>query len=150
MASYTVGKLGMVRLCEILHQENFKQYNIRTFSLSPGCVRTRFITDFEEFLQGQPREGSYLRSGVPGEMLSAETATRTLSGANFDKPELAAGVVIVLASGQLDFMSGRYVDVKRNIAEYLAEKDAIQRKNLHRVKLHISDDRFLPSSSLQE
>ncbi len=146
MASYTIGKLGMIRLCEILHQENFEQHSIKTFAINPGCVRTRFITDFEEFLDKQPKEGSYLRTGVPGEIQSAEMATRTLSGVNFDTPELAAGLVVVLASGKLDFMSGRYIDAKRNIAEYMAEEDEIRTKDLHRVRLHVSDNRFMPSS----
>ncbi|CAK7222053.1 hypothetical protein SBRCBS47491_004738 [Sporothrix bragantina] len=158
MASYTIGKLGMVRLAEILHQENFKEHGIKTFSFNPGCVRTRFMTDFEDFLKAEDGSGinsgsggtksnstSYLVPGVPGEKQSAETVMRAFSNVTFDTPELAAGLVTVLAAGKLDFMSGRYIDASRNIAEYIAEKDKIQTDDLHRVKLHLAD-RYIPTS----
>ena len=87
-----------------------------------------------------------MRNDVPGETQSAETATKLLSGANFDTPELAAGLVIALASGKLDFMSGRYVDATKNIAEYIAEKEEIQREDLHRVRLLVTNNHFMPYS----
>ncbi|KAL1891485.1 hypothetical protein Sste5346_007576 [Sporothrix stenoceras] len=98
MASYTIGKLGMDRLCEILHQENFKEHNIKVFAYNPGCVRTRFFTDFVDFLDDKPIEGSYVVKGIPGERQSAATAKKTLSGATFDTPELAAGLVTALVA----------------------------------------------------
>ncbi|CAK7206784.1 hypothetical protein SEUCBS139899_009590 [Sporothrix eucalyptigena] len=146
MASYTVAKLGMVRLCEILHQENFKEHNIKTFAFHPGRVRTRFFTDFEDFLDKKPKEGSYVVSGVPGEEHSAQTVREAFSGVTFDTPELAAGLVTALAAGKLDFMSGRYIDSSRNIAEYIAEREAIQKEDLHRVRLHLANNRFIPTS----
>ncbi|KAH7020484.1 hypothetical protein EDB80DRAFT_634005 [Ilyonectria destructans] len=146
MASYIIAKLGMVRLCEILHQENFKEFDIKVFSIHPGCVRTRFMTDFEDFLNEKPREGSYLHNDVPGERQSAEIATKTLTGVTFDTPELAAGLVVTLASGKLDFMSGRYVDSTRNIAKYMAERESILAEDLHRVKLHLGQGVFMPTS----
>ncbi|CAK7221460.1 hypothetical protein SBRCBS47491_004533 [Sporothrix bragantina] len=145
MASYTIGKLGMVRLCEILHQENFKEHNIKVFAYHPGCVRTRFFTDFTDFLENKPAEGSYVVKGVPGEQQSAETAKNAFNGVTFDTPELAAGLVTALAAGKLDFMSGRYIDASRHVNEYIAEKEAIQKEDLHRVRLHLAE-RFVPTS----
>ncbi|CAK7201921.1 hypothetical protein SEUCBS139899_004637 [Sporothrix eucalyptigena] len=145
MASYTIGKLGMVRLCEILHQENFKEHNIKVFSYNPGCIRTRFFTDYVDFLDGKPVGGSYLVKGVSGEQKSAETVKNFFTGVTFDTPQLAAGLVTALAAGKLDFMSGRFLDASRHINEYIAEKEATQKQDLHRVKLHLAE-RFIPTS----
>ncbi|KAH8805483.1 hypothetical protein F5884DRAFT_447384 [Xylogone sp. PMI_703] len=144
MGSYTMGKLGMVRLCEIIHNEN-KQHNIKCFAYNPGAVPTRFYTDFKDKVEGVSKEGSYVKVDVPNEDKSAQTALNAFKNVHWDTPEMAAGLVTVIASGKLDFMSGRYLDASKNIEEYIAERDIIREKDLHRVRLHVSDTQFIPT-----
>ncbi|KAJ4250193.1 hypothetical protein NW762_012008 [Fusarium torreyae] len=144
MGSYIVGKLGLVRLCEIIHHENFKDYNIKCFAFNPGCVRTRFFTDFRDRLEGKPRRGSYLSEGVEGERKSAQTAVSILQDVTPDTPELPAGLVTVIASGKLDFMSGRYLDAARHVGDYQKEEENIRKGDLHRVRLNAGSGVWIP------
>jgi len=138
MGSYTVGKLGQIRLAEIIHNENFEEFNIKCFAFNPGAVKTRFFTDFEDKVKGNIVEASYVEDGVEGEEKSASTAYNTLKDVQFDTPELTAGLVTVLAGGGLDFMSGRYLDARVDVGDYIRDKEVILREDLHKVKLHMS------------
>lgn len=144
MGSYIVGKLGLVRLCEIIHNENFKDYNIKCFAFNPGCVRTRFFTDFQDRVEGRSRDDSYLSHGVENENKSAHTAVNILENVVPDTPELSAGLVTVIASGKLDFMSGRYLDAARHIEDYQKEEKSIADNDLYRVRLHAGSGLFIP------
>lgn len=144
MSSYTLGKLGMIRLCEVLHNENFKEYNIKCFAYNPGRIRTRFFTDFHDRVEGNSQENSYVVDGVPNEDKSAQTAVNAFKGVKWDTQELPAGLVTALASGRLDFMSGRYLDAAKSVEEYETEQASIKDEDLHRVRLHVSSDLFIP------
>jgi hypothetical protein len=134
-----------VRLAEIVHNENYKESNIRCFAYNPGRIKTRFFTDFEDKVKGnQQRRNSYVEEGVALQDRSAQTAYDILHGVHWDTPELAAGLVTALAAGKLDFMSGRYVDASLDIAEYLKNKQAIIEQDLHRVRLHAGSSMFIP------
>lgn len=146
MGSYGIGKLGTSRLAEILHHEN-KDHGIKTFSIHPGVIKTRFYTDFEEATQGKIKDGSYVSKTLPGEDKSARTAIDFFKDIPFDTVQMPAGMVIVLASGQLDFMSGRYVDCSRRVEGYIADKENIQKGDLARIKLIVQPDKFLPGWS---
>ncbi|EXA28442.1 hypothetical protein FOVG_19953 [Fusarium oxysporum f. sp. pisi HDV247] len=144
MGSYTIGKLGVSRLAEILHHEN-KHAGIRTFSLHPGVIRTRFYTDFADAAEGKTGGGSsYVLRDVPGEEESAKAMVSFFKDIPFDTPQMPAGMVVVLASGRLDFLSGRYVDSSKTVAEYIADKDRILDEDANRVKLLVGKDEFLP------
>lgn len=145
MSSYALGKLGMVRLAEILHHEN-KDSNLKTFAIHPGAIRTRFYTDFRDAAEGNIKEGSYVSTKLEGEKQSAETAVHFFKNTAWDTPQLPAGMIVVLAAGQMDFMSGRYVDCSRKVEDYIADKEKITAKDLHRVKLVVDDDWFIPQS----
>lgn len=142
MSSYTVGKLGVVRLAEILHHEN-KDSNIKTFSFHPGSVHTRFFTDFRDAVDGNVKTGGYV-SQVEGDKKSAELVVSLFRDTQWDTPQMAAGLVVVLASGRMDFMSGRYLDATVKVEDYVADRDRITAKDLHRVKLVANVNLFLP------
>lgn len=146
MSSYAIGKLGMVRLAETLHNEN-KEYGIKTFAIHPGAIPTRFFTDFRDAAEGKTQTNSYVSQTLPGEDRSAKTAVDFFHDTRWDTPQMPAGLVVALASGQLDFMSGRYVDASRRIEQYIADKDRIREKDLHRVKLIADTDWFIPRGS---
>lgn len=144
MSGYVLGKLGLVRLCEIIHHENFKDYNVKSFAFNPGCVQTRFITDFRDRVEGRTTNASYVTDGALNEDKSAQTAVDALRNAVWDTPELSAGLTTVIAAGKLDFMSGRYLDASKNIAAYKEEEFDIKKQDLHRVRLHVGPDKLIP------
>ncbi|KAJ6076996.1 hypothetical protein N7499_008977 [Penicillium canescens] len=146
MGAYTIGKLGTSRLAEILHHEN-KDAGIKTFSIHPGVVRTRFYTDFAEAVEGNIKDdgSSYVSSRVPGDVKSAKAAVSFLKDVPADTPQMPAGMVLVLASGRLDFMSGRYVDSSKKVEAYLADRERILKEDAYRVKIVIGTDEYLPT-----
>ncbi|EXJ53394.1 uncharacterized protein A1O5_13383 [Cladophialophora psammophila CBS 110553] len=144
MSSYIVAKLGMVRLAEIIHVENFHEYNIRAFAIHPGSIPTRFYYDFKDKAEGRPKERSYIVEGAEGEDKSAQTAVNFLERGTFDTPYMAAGMVTALASGKLDFMSGRYVDCSIKVEEYEEKHDSIVQNDLYRVRLNVGEGRLIP------
>ncbi|KIW14869.1 hypothetical protein PV08_07654 [Exophiala spinifera] len=146
MTSYMLGKLGMVRLAESLHFEN-KDAGIKTFAIHPGAIKTRFFSDFKDAAEGNIKPGSYVSTSAEGEKKSAETAVHFFKDVTWDTPQMAAGMVTVLASGQMDFMSGRYVDCSMKPGEYIADKEKIKSKDLHRVKLLVDDGWYIPSAA---
>lgn len=145
MGGYVIGKLGQVRLAEIVHTEN-RDKNIKTFAYHPGAIQTRFFHDYKDAVLGNIKTGSYLSEDLPGDLKSARTAVAALEQATFSTPQTPAGLVTVLASGQLDFMSGRYLDATVKIEDYLADEDRIVRDDLHRVRLVVDKDKqiYLP------
>ncbi|OAL36651.1 hypothetical protein AYO20_03983 [Fonsecaea nubica] len=149
MGSYALGKLGLVRLAEILHHEN-KDHGIRTFAIHPGAIPTRFFTDFKEASEGNIKEGSYVSKSLPGEDKSANIAVNFFKDVTWDTPQMPAGYVVLLSSGQLDFMSGRYIDCSRKVEVYLADKDKIMAKDLHRVKLVVDSDWYIPPAKEEQ
>ena len=148
ISSYTLGKLGMVRLCEILHFEN-KDCGIKAFAIHPGTIRTRFLTDFQDAAQGKVKPGSYVSQELPpDDEKSAKTAVDIFKNVSqWDAPEMPAGLVVTLASGQLDFMSGRYLDATRRVGAYMADKEDIFTKDLHRVRLIEGNGVFIPQGN---
>lgn len=144
IGSYTLGKLGMVRLAEIIHAENYKESNIKAFAIHPGAIPTRFFHDFKNKAEGKTQDLKYIKEGAEGEEKSAQTATGFFKDVTWDTPYLAAGMMTVLASGQLDFMSGRYVDCGLRVEDLVEKKDAILKDDLYRVRLNAGDAGLIP------
>lgn len=145
ISSYILGKLGMVRLAEIIHVENFKESNIKAFALHPGAIPTRFFHDFKNKAEGKTEDLKYVAEGVEGEEKSAQTAKSFFKDVTWDTPYLAAGMMTVLASGQLDFMSGRYVDSGLVVEDLLDKQDEIVKKDMYRVRLNAGEAGLIPS-----
>lgn len=57
MGGYIVGKLGQVRLAEILHNEN-KDCGVKAFAYHPGTIQTRFFHDFKDAAKGKISDNS--------------------------------------------------------------------------------------------
>jgi len=144
IGSYIAAKLAMIRLAEIIHVENFRDHNIKAFAIHPGAIATRFYHDFKDKAEGRTKERSYIVEGAEGEDKSAEVAVKFLESGTFDTPYMAAGMVSVLSGGQLDFMSGRYVDCSTKIEEYLEQQDSIIKEDLYRIRLNAGSGRMIP------
>jgi NAD(P)-dependent dehydrogenase (short-subunit alcohol dehydrogenase family) len=67
MSRYAIGKLGMVRLAETLHNENKEHaMPIKAFAIHPGAICTRFFTDVRDAAEGKISDGSYVSETLPG------------------------------------------------------------------------------------
>lgn len=146
ISSYIAAKLAMIRLAEIIHMENFKEYNIKAFAIHPGAIQTRFYQDFKDKVEGRSNERSYIVEGAEGEDKSAQAAVHFLEQGTFDTPYMAAGMTSVLAAGKLDFMSGRYVDCSTRIEHYMEHADSILKDDLYRVRLNAGSGKLIPFS----
>ena len=143
MSGYVLGKMGQVRLAEIIHVENFRQNNIKCFAYTPGGVKTRFYYDFEDRALGrEPAADSiaFKEKGAAGQEKSAAFAYSMMKDMPFDEPSLAAGCVTALAAGKLNFMSGRYVDSTVSIEDYIRDAEKIRALDLHRIRLRWSHE----------
>lgn len=144
ISSYIAAKLAMIRLAEIIHVENYEDHNIKAFAIHPGAIQTRFYHDFKDKAEGRTKERSYIVPGADGEDKSAQAAVKFLDSGTFDTPYMAAGMVSVLSGGQLDFMSGRYVDCSIKIEEYLEQRGSIAKEDLYRIRLNAGNGRMIP------
>lgn len=56
-------------------------------------------------------------------------------GGTFDPPELAANLVVLLASGKLDSLSGRSIQVSGNLDEFILHAEKIEQDDLYTLRL---------------
>ena len=122
-ATSTGAKAGergaIVRLTETLAVET-RAHHIPIFAIYPGLVRT---TIMEEILQSEA-----------GQRWMPEARTRFEEGRDVP-PERAAQLVVFLASGQGDGLSGRCLYVHYDVAELAQRAETIQRDGLYVLRL---------------
>jgi NAD(P)-dependent dehydrogenase (short-subunit alcohol dehydrogenase family) len=107
-SAYGIGKAAVMRLTETLAVE-LKEYGVCVFALRPGFVRT----DMSEH---------HLRS-EEGRRWMQHTAQRFAEGLDVP-PTLAANLVVEMASGRFDALTGRYIRVKDYKGDDLDEVEA--------------------------
>ncbi len=95
-SAYAVSKTAIVRFTETLAME-LRQYNIDVNAVSPGAINTKML---DELLEAGPLAGE--------EVGDAEKRKET----GGDDPELAAGLVCFLASGDSDGISGKLISAR--------------------------------------
>jgi NAD(P)-dependent dehydrogenase (short-subunit alcohol dehydrogenase family) len=119
VSAYAISKAAVTRLGETLAAET-GAHGVSVFAVHPGPVRTaiwasllsdeakRYMPDMFEYAS---QEGS----GVP--------------------PERAAELVLFLASGQADALSGCFISVDDDLTEMVRRAEEIQRDGLHTLRL---------------
>jgi NAD(P)-dependent dehydrogenase (short-subunit alcohol dehydrogenase family) len=122
-ASYCVSKAALIRLSESIALETTK-HGITTFAIHPGTVRTpmnlRFM-ESEEMRRRSPDVAAWFAQ------LFAE---------GHDTPiERSVQLVLALASGKADVLSGCFVSVDDDLDALLARADAIQSEERLRLRL---------------
>ena len=103
LSSYSVGKTALIRLTECLAAENAAR-GVRVFSISPGMVRT----DMNRLLVGHPKSGEWF-----------PWAAETLAKGKDFPPEASTRLVLRLASGEADALSGRHISVADNLDDLI-------------------------------
>jgi NAD(P)-dependent dehydrogenase (short-subunit alcohol dehydrogenase family) len=120
VSSYVVSKAALYRLTETLDAET-RERGVRMFAISPGGVRTKM------FEYG-------LTCGEP----SVEQPFRDMIDAGLDiPPERAAQMVMYLASGEADALSGRCLDVDDDLPDMVARLAEIEQQDLYAMRLRV-------------
>jgi NAD(P)-dependent dehydrogenase (short-subunit alcohol dehydrogenase family) len=118
VSGYGCAKAAMVRLTESLAVET-RPYNIPIFALYPGIVRTRIMEEVAQSEAGQRW------------MPEARTALEERAV----PPERAAQLVVYLAAGHGDGLSGRCLYEHYDVAALAQRAEAIQRHDLYVLRL---------------
>jgi NAD(P)-dependent dehydrogenase (short-subunit alcohol dehydrogenase family) len=116
---YCVSKAAMIRLTDCLAQEA-REHGVAVFVIHPGLVRTA-MTDY--LIQAE--ESQTWLPGV-GQAFAAERDV---------PPDPAADLVALLASGQADALTGRFIFYSDDVAAMLTHAEQIQRGDLYTMRL---------------
>ena len=119
-SAYPISKAAVIRLSETLAAET-KEYDISVFAIHPGGVQTA-LTEAQLLSEGAkrwyPKYYEYASKGGKGQ-----------------PPELAAQLVLFLASGRADALSGCYISVDDDVIKLVSRAEEIQRGELYRLRL---------------
>jgi NAD(P)-dependent dehydrogenase (short-subunit alcohol dehydrogenase family) len=120
LSAYAISKTAVIRLCENLAAEA-KEYGISVFAIHPGGVKTaltaaQFRCDAAR--QWFPEIYDYVAQGGTGQ-----------------PPERAADLVLLLASGKADALSGCFISIDDDVADLARRAEEIQRDELYTLRL---------------
>jgi NAD(P)-dependent dehydrogenase (short-subunit alcohol dehydrogenase family) len=120
VSHYSVAKAAVIKLTENLAAET-PRHGIAAFAIHPGLVRMGLT---ETSLKAKAADGS------PEATVQAWVRTQVERG--LDVPhERACELVVRLASGEADELSGRYITVHDDLEELLARAETIRRSDSH-------------------
>jgi len=118
-SSYVCGKTAVIRFTECLALET-KRYGIAVFSIAPGTVRTAM----SEYSLNSP-EG---RKWLPW-------FKRIFDEGLAVPPERPAELVLELASGRLDVLSGKFLSIYDDLDQLLKNAADMEQRNLYTLKV---------------
>jgi len=119
-SAYSITKCAVIRLAEFLAAEA-QSHHISVFSIDPGSVRTALTETAAAMPEDERWLGGFFR--------------KTLEAGYDSPPERAAELVVYLASGKADALSGCFLTIKQDIAELAQHADEIQRDGRYRLWL---------------
>ena len=119
-SAYAIGKAAAIRLSENLAAE-VKEHGISVFAMNPGGVRTAIW----EAAAADPGDEKWL-----GGMFR-----RLLEDGAGGPPERPADLVVLLASGQADALSGCLISVDDDVTDMVRRAEEIQRDELYTLRL---------------
>jgi NAD(P)-dependent dehydrogenase (short-subunit alcohol dehydrogenase family) len=121
LSAYGISKTALARLTESLAAET-EEHGICVFSIHPGFVRTAMTEGTAE---------------LPGdEVWLGGNFRKHLAAGRGGHPERAANLVVLLASGRADALSGRYISVRDDVDEMVGRAKEIREKGLYTLRLH--------------
>jgi NAD(P)-dependent dehydrogenase (short-subunit alcohol dehydrogenase family) len=120
MSAYAIGKTAVIRLCETLAAEA-REHGIRVFAIHPGGAQTA-LTESQFLSEGArtwfPKIYEYASQGGGGQ-----------------PPEQAADLVVFLASGRADALSGCFINVRDDVNEMVQRAQEIREGELYTLRL---------------
>jgi NAD(P)-dependent dehydrogenase (short-subunit alcohol dehydrogenase family) len=118
-SAYAVSKAALIRLTECFAADG-KEHGIIAFALGPGSVRTAMTEYLIESEAGQTYLPWYRKMILDGGDVPAD---------------LSANLVVLLASGKMDSLSGRFVEVFDDVGQMILESAQIIRDDLYTLRL---------------
>ncbi|HEU5319133.1 MAG TPA: SDR family oxidoreductase [Chloroflexota bacterium] len=118
-SAYATSKAALTRLTENLAAE-LRDTGVAVFAISPGIVRTAMV------------EGALHQSAAPA---IAEQFRTAIAEGRAVPPERSAALVLTLASGAADPLSGHFIWVGHDLAALLARAEEVRRDALHLLRL---------------
>lgn len=118
-SSYVCSKTALVRFTECLALEN-KPHGIAVFAIAPGTVRTAMSEYSLNSTEGQKWLPWFRRLFDEGFIVL---------------PERPASLVLELASGRADVLSGRFISVYDDLDQLIANAAELEQRNLHALKV---------------
>jgi NAD(P)-dependent dehydrogenase (short-subunit alcohol dehydrogenase family) len=112
MSAYVASKTALIRLSEQLAME-LKPHGISVFPIRPGVVRTAMVEE--------------ARGAVP-------LIQKILDEGQDVTPDTVADLVLFLASGKADRLSGRLFSVNEDLQEIVRRADEVERDNLYLLR----------------
>jgi NAD(P)-dependent dehydrogenase (short-subunit alcohol dehydrogenase family) len=122
-SSYVAAKTALIRWSECLAAE-LKPHGIAVFALGPGTVRTALAEHALTSPEGRKWLPWFRRIFDEGLALP---------------PERVARLLLSLASGRADALSGRFLQPSDDLDALLANLDDIERRNLYALRLQAID-----------
>lgn len=118
MSAYAASKAALVRFTDTLAAET-REHGISVFAVRPGLVQTRMQDELTASPYLQRRRGGQAPALVPAER--------------------AADAIVLLATGQGDALTGRFIDVTTdNVADLIPRADEIVQSDLLAMRLRTS------------
>jgi NAD(P)-dependent dehydrogenase (short-subunit alcohol dehydrogenase family) len=122
-SAYCTSKSALIRFSECLAIEN-KEYDIFVFAINPGNVRTSMT----EYL----RDSEIVGQRAPW---MQQTWRHRFADATDTPMERSVILILQLAAGQADALSGRYIDAEEDLTKLLDHSEEIQTKDLYTLRL---------------
>ena len=120
VSAYGIAKTALLRLTEALAAET-REHSVHVFAIEPGAVHTAMIDE----LVTSP----WLQKALP--TVPREDPVRAWSMAG----EGAAQLCIRLAAGEADVLSGRFINVRDDLAELVRRAPEIEQGDLYTLRL---------------
>jgi len=120
ISAYAASKAGLIKFAENLAEE-VKEYGIKVFTIDPGLVRTA----------GHNRN---IEAGIDDKWFGGVVQKWFAAGVDVP-PTVAAMLVRRIAAGEVDALSGCYLDVHDDLTAMVANVQEIKAKELYTLRL---------------
>jgi NAD(P)-dependent dehydrogenase (short-subunit alcohol dehydrogenase family) len=125
VSAYATSKAAVIKFTENLAAEARRE-GVAVFAIHPGTVITG-------------PTAAVLRDEVPPDSHAGRIAAwfrQQVADGHAVPPECAGHLVVALASGRADALSGRYVSVYDDVHAWIDRGEEIRRDDLYRLRLH--------------
>ena len=124
LSAYAISKAAVIKLTENLAVET-KKHRLKLFSMNPGLLRVGMTE-------------SLLAADVPPESpvgLVAAWVRHEIAARGEVSPERGADLVVLLASGRADALSGRYISIHDDLDALIGRAASIVHRDLYTLRL---------------
>ena len=127
MSAYAASKAALVKLTETLAEET-RPHGVSVFSVDPGLLPIGL---------GEVALRSRADQQTPEGRVHRWIRDQFTAGRGAD-PEEATRLILALASGNMDRLSGRHLSVTDSLDTLLSRMDQIERDDLHTLRLRVA------------